>query len=193
MFHRFAREVLASKARSKTRSSGGFSLTNFVAGFVVGCLALILVAAVGVPMLDDYQPDTVAFPDIDTSAVQYEYEFPDILESTREREPSEAPVRELVTVEEADEATPEQTVAPPIESFLLQAGSFEQQRHADVFRASLVLRGYQAKTTAVDVPGIGPRYRVVVGPFPSQAEAQAAIDRLGSEQVKAILLGIRET
>lgn len=184
---------MASKARSRYRSSGGFSLTNFVAGFVVGCLALILVAAVGVPMLDDYQPDTVAFPDIDTSAVQYEYEFPDILESTKEREPSEAPVRELVTVEETDETTPEQTVAPPIESFLLQAGSFEQQRHADVFRASLVLRGFQAKTTAVDVPGIGPRYRVVVGPFSSQAEAQAAIDRLGSEQVRAILLGIRET
>ncbi|MCY4095164.1 MAG: SPOR domain-containing protein [Gammaproteobacteria bacterium] len=193
MIHRFVREALAGKARSRTRSTGGFSLTNFVAGFVVGCLALILVAAVGVPMLDDYQPDTVAFPDIDTSAVQYEYEFPDILESTREREPSEVPVRELVTVEETDETAPVQTVAPPIESFLLQAGSFEQQRHADVFRASLVLRGYQAKTTAVDVPGIGPRYRVVVGPFPSQAEAQAAIDRLDSEQVRAILLGIRET
>ncbi|MCY3857298.1 MAG: SPOR domain-containing protein [Gammaproteobacteria bacterium] len=184
---------MARKSRSRAHSSGGFSLTNFVAGFVVGCLALILVAAVGVPMLDNYQPDTVAFPDIDTSAVQYEYEFPDILESTTDREPSENPVRELVSVEETDESTPEQAVAPPIESFLLQAGSFEQQRHADVFRASLVLRGYQAKTTAVDVPGIGPRYRVVVGPYPSQAEAQAAIDRLGSEQVKAILLGIRET
>ncbi|MCY4130697.1 MAG: SPOR domain-containing protein [Gammaproteobacteria bacterium] len=184
---------MASKARSRSRGAGGFSLTNFIAGFVVGCLALILVAAVGVPMLDDYQPDTVAFPDIDTSPVQYEYEFPDILESTQEREPSETPVRELVTVEETSESTPKQTVEPSIESFLLQAGSFEQQRHADVFRASLVLRGYQAKTTAVEVPGIGSRYRVVVGPFPSQAEAQAAIERLGSEQVEAILLGIRES
>lgn len=184
---------MASKSRSKSRRSGGFSLTNFVAGFVVGCLALIFVAAVGVPMLDNYQPDTVAFPDIDTSPVQYEYEFPDILESTREREPSEAPVRELVTVEEVVETTTQPTPEPAIESFLLQAGSFEQQRHADVFRASLVLRGYQAKTTAVEVPGIGERYRVVVGPFSSQAEAQAAIERLGSEQVDAILLGIRET
>lgn len=190
---------MASKSRSKSRSSGGFSLTNFVAGFVVGCLALILVAAVGVPMLDNYQPDTAAFPDIDTSRVQYEYEFPDILESTTEtretteREPSATPVRELVTVEETVESTPEQSPAPPIESFLLQAGSFEQQRHADVFRASLVLRGYQAKTTAVEVPGIGERYRVVVGPYSSQAEAQAAIERLGAEQVEAILLGIRET
>lgn len=184
---------MASKARSRSRGSGGFSLTNFIAGFVVGCLALILVASVGVPMLDDYQPDTVAFPDIDTSSAQYEYEFPDILESTTDREPSATPVRELVTVEEKSESTPQQIVEPSIESFLLQAGSFEQQRHADVFRASLVLRGYQAKTTAVEVPGIGPRYRVVVGPYPTQAEAQAAIERLGTEQVDAILLGIRET
>ena len=144
-------------------------------------------------MLDSYQPDTVAFPDIDTSPAQYEYEFPDILESAREREPSEAPVRELVTVEDTVEPATEQPPEPPIESFLLQAGSFEQQRHADVFRASLVLRGYPAKTTMVEIPGIGPRYRVVVGPFPSQAEAEAAIERLGSEEVNAILLGIRGT
>lgn len=144
-------------------------------------------------MLDNYQPDTVAFPDIDTSPVEYEYEFPDILESARDRDQSVASVRELVTVEETVEPTTEQPPEPSIESFLLQAGSFEQQRHADVFRASLVLRGYEAKTTAVEIPGIGPRYRVVVGPFPSQAEAEAAIERLGAEQVDAILLGIRGT
>ena len=183
---------MASRSRSKSRSSGGFSLTNFIAGFVVGCLALILVAAIVVPVLDDYQPDTVAFPEIDSAPATYEYEFPDILEASTDREPSGTPVRELVTVEETDDAATVQAAESPIEGFLLQAGSFEQQRHADVFRASLMLKGYQAKTTAVDIPAIGSRYRVVVGPFTTQADAEATIEQLKSEQVQAILLGIRE-
>ena len=187
---------MATKSKAKSRRSGGFSLTSFVAGFVVGCLVLILVAAVTFPILDEYQPDTAAFPDIDASPAQYEYEFPDILESTRQHSASAAPVQELVAVEEQPESTSEQASSPAeptIESFLLQAGSFEQQRHADVFRASLMLRGYQAKTTVIDVPELGARYRVVIGPYGTQAEAEQAISQLANENVDAILLGVRGT
>ncbi len=168
-------------------------MPSFVAGIVVGCLASILVAATAVPVLDNYQPDTIGFPNLDASPVEYEYEFPDILESAGKRMASEKPVRELVSIDESSNERVQQDETPPIESFLLQVGSFELRRHADVFRASLMLRGYNAATKAIEVPEIGPRFRVVVGPYASKKDAETAIQQLKTEQVDAILLGIRET
>ena len=184
---------MANKRRSSQRSPGRFNLSSFVAGIAVGCLVSILLAATAVPVLDNYQPDTLAFPEIDSLETTYEYEFPDILEASGRREGSKQPVRELVAVGDVNESADTQVQQESIESYLLQAGSFEQQRHAEVFRATLMLRGYKASTTVVEIPGIGPRYRVVIGPYPSQVEAESAISQLKSEQVDAMLLGIRET
>lgn len=184
---------MAKRTRRRQRSSGGFSIASFIAGVVVGCLASILVAATAVPVLDNYQPDTAGFSNIDIAEPAYEYEFPDILEASGSREQSATPIVELVSVPDAETGAEPLAIDNPIGSFLLQAGSFEQQRHADVFRATLMLRGYQAKTTLIEIPDKGPRYRVVIGPYPSQTEAQAAIDRLKSEKVEAVMLGIRET
>ena len=184
---------MARKSRGQSRSSGRFSTTSFVAGIVVGCLTSILVAATAFPLLDNYQPDTAAFPNIDSSADKYEYQFPDLLEASGNRESSEKPVRELIKVADTQESEPSGEQPKEIDSFMLQAGSFEEQRQADMFRATLMLRGYDAKTKMVEIPQIGPRYRVIIGPFASQDEAKAAITRLKTEQVDAVLLGIRDT
>ncbi|MYD43506.1 MAG: hypothetical protein F4W90_06400 [Gammaproteobacteria bacterium] len=183
---------MASNKRRRQRKTGGFSIASFVAGIVVGCLASILIAATAVPVLDSYQPDTAAFPDIRQTSAEYEYEFPDLLEARDARQTSTKPLLELVVVPQRPANVAESSDTSNIESFLLQAGSFEQQRHADVFRASLMLRGYQAKTTVIEIGEGDLRYRVVVGPYPSRVEAQAAIDRLKTEEVEALLLGIRE-
>ena len=191
---------MAKKGRRKQRSSGGFSVPSFIAGIVVGCLASILLAATAVPVLDNYEPDTAAFPEIDAAASNYEYEFPDILESSAPSEPAAPPVAEAVVETLEVEGTAEEIVEAPATAVetepeitptarhFLQAGSFEQQRHADVFRATLMLRGYKANTTVVEIPNVGPRYRVVVGPYTSEAEAVAAIGQLKAENVEAILL-----
>lgn len=184
---------MASKKRGQSRSSGRFSTTSFIAGIVVGCLSSILVAAWAFPLLDNYQPDTASFPQIDSSADSFEYQFPDILEASGNQEPSEKPVRELVNVADPAQSTTSSEQTKEIESYMLQAGSFENQRQADMFRATLMLRGFNAKTKMVEIPQIGPRYRVIIGPYASQDEANAAITQLKTEQVDAVLLGIRDT
>ena len=158
---------------------------------MVGCVASILLASTAVPIIDDYDPDTVAFPAIDTEPPTIEYLFPDILEASGGHVSQDGRT-ELVSVEEEESIDESERADTVIDSFLLQAGSFEQQQHADVFRASLILRGYNAKTTRVEVPEIGTRYRVVVGPYASQQEAIAVTSRLKAVDVDAVLLGIRD-
>lgn len=184
---------MAKNNRKSTRTVSRFNFSSFIGGIVVGCLASIVVAATAIPILDDYQPDTVAFPEIRESERSYEYEFPTLLEADRRTPDRVESVADVPATSES--ATPrssaEASQAPA--GYLLQAGSFEIKDRADAFRAALMLRGYQAVTSQTNVQGVGTRFRVVIGPFKTQGEAESAISRLKEEQVDAMLLEFGET
>ena len=183
---------MAKTKQKSTRSPSRFNFSSFVAGIVVGCLASIVVAATAIPILDDYQPDTTAFPKLKETAETYEYEFPTLLGSNET-----ATTGVKAPKPTSDTSTPPrrepQRVEQPQTGYLLQAGSFEERDRADAFRAALMLRGYQAKTTVSQIQNIGTRFRVVIGPYESQSEADAAISRLRDEQVNAIVVGDLDT
>ena len=179
--------------KAKKSGSSPFSFASFLAGIVVGCVASIIVAATAVPVLDDYKPDTTGFPpNIDLPPKTTEYVFPDILE--RGVDPSEIgdERKALVDVALDQPSAPQAEEPQAIESYLLQAGSFEQQQHADTFRAWLILRGHVADVAEVEIAGIGLRYRVLLGPFSTQEEANVVSSQLAQEDVQTRLLGIRD-
>ena len=180
---------LAKKA--KQSSTGPFSLTSFLAGIVVGCVASIIVAATAVPVLDDYKPDTAGFPpNLDLPPKTTEYVFPDLLEKGVVPEELGNDRTALIDVASSAPAEVENEKPQAIDGFLLQVGSFEQQQHADTFRAWLILRGHVADVAEVEISGVGIRYRVVVGPFSSQEEANIVSRQLAEEDVQSRLLGI---
>lgn len=121
---------------------------------------------------------------------------------TKQPEPPTAPV----TAEEAakiDEARaqaalngqvppPPPTVAKaPVTQFFLQAGSFRQQAEADRVRAQIILLGQDVRVESVKVRD-EPWYRVLVGPFGSREQLNAAQKTLAASGYKNLLLQQRQ-
>lgn len=72
---------------------------------------------------------------------------------------------------------------PPVKAadntpYFVQAGSFQNADDAEKLKAKLALSGMEASLQKADVPGKGVWYRVRLGPYQGQAEANAAIASL---------------
>ena len=74
--------------------------------------------------------------------------------------------------------------SPSRETFLLQAGAFQNPAEADNVKAKLALLGLESNIETVDLPDKGTWYRVRLGPYRSLTEvnhiraqlAQSGID-----------------
>ena len=73
--------------------------------------------------------------------------------------------------------------------YLLQAASLRESADADALRARLILLGMPAKSEKVTLAS-GTWYRVTVGPFVSQTEAQRAMTRLREMNLSALMLKV---
>jgi cell division protein FtsN len=63
-------------------------------------------------------------------------------------------------------------------SYFVQAGSFQNADDAEKLKAKLALTGMEASVQKADVPGKGVWYRVRLGPYKGQAEANSTIASL---------------
>ena len=87
---------------------------------------------------------------------------------------------------------PPPTVAKaPVTQFFLQAGSFRQQAEADRVRAQIILLGQDVRVESVKVRD-EPWYRVLVGPFGSREQLNAAQKTLAASGYKNLLLQQRQ-
>jgi len=88
---------------------------------------------------------------------------------------------------------PPPTVAKaPVTQFFLQAGSFRQQAEADRVRAQIILLGQDVRVENVKVRD-EPWYRVLVGPFSSREQLNAAQKTLAASGYKNLLLQQRQS
>ncbi|HEY6132436.1 MAG TPA: SPOR domain-containing protein [Rubrivivax sp.] len=79
-------------------------------------------------------------------------------------------------------------VANPL-IYFVQAGAFQRMEEAEKQRAQLALLGVESKVVERDQSG-RTVFRVRVGPFEKQADAQAAKDRLAAGDVQAVLVRV---
>ena len=73
-------------------------------------------------------------------------------------------------------------------NFTIQVASLKDSKDADAIVANLKRKGFSAYRIASNIPGKGLRYRVRVGYFKDKAEASITINKLKSENFKAILV-----
>lgn len=185
----------------------------FLSGIVLGAIMVSCVYYFGVRNFD---PDTEflkTFPDVDNTFPNTTFEFPQRLEETDpERvgtfaEPEEPQTETVVPQEEDIATTPtsqEENTAeteetePTVDSseiitgYVLQAGAFTEKKHADSFRASLLLEGYNAYTTEISDENLDVQYRVIVGPYETVKESQEDSQRLKERNISTFVVPMRE-
>jgi cell division protein FtsN len=97
----------------------------------------------------------------------------------------EVPVENKEQTAKKDVRTPS-----PTTSIYLQLGSFSNAQDADTMKATLNLQGFEIHTKQVTVNG-AKYYRLVMGPYPSDAKAREMQKKLNAAQISSIVL--RET
>lgn len=104
-------------------------------------------------------------------------------------EPSKSGVPKLETATaEPVKADSKQEPAKALETFVLQAGSFQNPADADNQKAKLALIGLEANIEPVDLPDRGTWYRVRLGPYGSLAEVNHVRAQLASGGIDASLM-----
>ena len=73
-------------------------------------------------------------------------------------------------------------------AYILQAGSFKSHRDADRLKAKLAFMGVEANIQAVSVNSSDRWYRVRIGPFANQKQANATKQKLKQKSIPAIVL-----
>jgi len=76
----------------------------------------------------------------------------------------------------------------PSHAYILQAGSFKKHREADQLKAKLALIGVEANIQAVSVNKNDRWFRVRVGPYGKQQQANAVKEKLRKNRIPAIVL-----
>ncbi len=76
--------------------------------------------------------------------------------------------------------------------FLLQAGSFRNQKDADRRRAELILKGYQARIQPVDMDNGDTWHRVMIGPYDNINTLHRAQDKLAAGGVETLPIQPKE-
>lgn len=199
----------ASATRNNAaRNSGASRSTRSVPGW------LWLVAGVGVGMLVTSLVKLAAVPSPDASPTKVEQRVqpasrPDKSARSEGAAPPKSetrfdfytllPEREVI-VPDAREVTPppkpatkpgekapSDTSLPPMEHYLLQAGSFRGSAEADRRRAQLLLLGLDARIEPVRANG-DTWYRVHAGPFVSREKLTQARNLLSGEGIETLLL-----
>ena len=108
---------------------------------------------------------------------QIEFEFPTILEK-----------REVEKIAEKnyDQLEDDVSESEVYEIYILQVGSFKNQKSADTLKATLAFSGLSSYIQKKDILGKGISYRVLIGPFEDVKELEKAKKILSSNNVNSI-------
>lgn len=193
------------------------STPSFLMGLTFGLVISVLIATLGNRHLKIDEDFLKTFPDIEKVFPNTRFEFPDRLETTdpdlvgsnrnenserilnTQGESESSPVdslgdnSEFATLpgnEGAQQSIEEED--PNVTGYVLQAGAFSERRHAEAFRASLLLEGYDAFTTEHPDENALARFRVIVGPYPTKQASNEDVSRLRQRNVSAFLVPITE-
>lgn len=80
------------------------------------------------------------------------------------------------------------TPPAPVVSYIVQVGAYQQVQEADQTKALLALQGISSTIQRITKEGQGVWFRVIVGPYATAPEAQAARSRLANAGFKTLLL-----
>ena len=198
------------RAEQKQRSSWALP---FLSGVVLGDIVVSCVYYFGVRNFDPNTEFLKAFPDVENTFPNTTFEFPERLQETdpdrvgafsTPEEPqldTTAPLEgeETTTLTDQEEnvegsAEKEETTQTEetITGYVLQAGAFSDKKHADSFRASLLIEGYNAYTKEISDSNLDVQYRVIVGPYDSVEASKEDSQRLKERNVSTFLVPMRE-
>ena len=108
---------------------------------------------------------------------EIEFEFPTILEKREVEKIAEKNYDQLETDVSESEV---------YEIYILQVGSFKNQKSADTLKATLAFSGLSSYIQKKDILGKGISYRVLIGPFEDVKELEKAKKILSSNNVNSI-------
>lgn len=186
-------------------------------GLTFGLVISVLIASFGTRHLKIDEDFLKTFPDIEKVFPNTRFEFPDRLESTNPDrvgsnrngssegtstnvgEPDPRPLdspgsNEEVSILPENLGTEQdfEEEDPNVTGYVLQAGAFSERRHAEAFRASLLLEGYDAFTTEHPDENALARFRVIVGPYETREASNEDVARLRQRNVSAFLVPLTE-
>ena len=171
-----SRPARKTKGRKKSSNSaaGSFNAPSFSAGIILGA-ALVLLASFAPAIVDD-SVDAIR-EQVEPPPGEIEFEFADMLETdTVVADPSVYPAE---FPEEDPNATPTE--------YIIQAASLRKLQAAADLSRQLSAVGLIATWERVDL-NTGTWYRVLVGPYDSQVEANRALTQLRKRNLGARLI-----
>lgn len=72
--------------------------------------------------------------------------------------------------------------------YIVQAGLFQSLKDADALKARLTLQGFQPRLQKIETREGSSWFRVTLGPFPSESQAQTQKQRLENQKIHGILI-----
>jgi cell division protein FtsN len=98
------------------------------------------------------------------------------------------PVPQVPAVPAPGTPPPISTPSAPVIAYIVQVGAYQQVQEADQTKALLALQGISSAIQRITKEGQGVWFRVIVGPYATAPEAQAARTRLANAGFKTLLL-----
>ena len=181
-----AKKTARSSAATPARARGGSTLLGLFLGMLIGVLVALGVAwyinRTPVPFLDK-KPEAAR----DAKAARAPGAEPSPLPGKPGDKPVEKPRfdfykvlpegGEAATLPSSGTVTPEPAKPAP-EKVYLQVGAFQKPSDADNLKAKLALMGLETSVRMAEVPEKGVVHRVLVGPYASPEEFNAARNQL---------------
>ena len=140
--------------------------------------------ATGEPDFDFY----TILPEIEVKVPEAELAEPVEPAPPPEQPAAEQPVAPVTAAPAPGEAAPISTPPAPVASYIVQVGAYQQVQEADQTKALLALQGISSTIQRITKEGQGVWFRVIVGPYATAPEAQAARSRLANAGFKTLLL-----
>ena len=159
-----------TSSRSSTRgfNESGSTLQTFLVGVLVGVLGTHFLPI----LLENKDSITEDIPEDVMEIVTPDFQFPDILSGTEIAVPNSEPT-------------------PPAETdvtYLLQVGSFINQKDAESLRVRLLLLNFKAFVEPFKTGSGDNWHRVIVGPYDVENKTISARERLAENDLDSLLL-----
>lgn len=158
----------ATRASQNHSEQSKFSLQTFLAGLIIGALGMHFLPI----LLDNKDSITEPTNETITETIKPTFQFPDILAGT-----------EIAVPNRESEPAQETNVA-----YLLQVGSFINQRDAESLRVRLLLLNFKAFVEPFETDTGDNWHRVLVGPYENEKETVAVRTKLAENDLKSLLL-----
>jgi cell division protein FtsN len=179
-------------AKKNTRNDNGRSLPwgPMLLSFAVGAFVMFLLHLKdNVP--EDKSSDKAKQVEKQQKGVEPTFDFYTLLPETEvvveNKNKGEQPVVTSPPEPEPKKAE-SQTRSEPVESYIIQVGSFKKLSDADAFRAKLALLGIESKVQTVTIDSKETWHRVQIGPVAGRSQADSLQKQLRENDIDSLLL-----